>query len=79
MKIADNGPGIDQEVLPRVFDPFYSTKDEGTGLGLAISYRILEDIGARIDVESRENHGTAFTVTLSQYHSAEIEHSESAT
>jgi len=51
--IADRGAGIRQEHLPRVFDPFFSTKAKGTGLGLSISKRIVEEHGGRIEVSSR--------------------------
>jgi signal transduction histidine kinase len=65
LEVVDNGQGIAPDALERLFDPFYTTKVEGgTGLGLAISRRIVEDLGGRIDVESREGHGTLFRVTL---------------
>lgn len=62
----DNGPGISEEDLDHVFDPFYTTKPpgEGTGLGLAVSYRIIEDLGGAIAVRSTEGKGTLLTVTL---------------
>lgn len=61
----DTGMGIPADVLPRVFEPFFTTKREkGTGLGLSISYRIIQDHGGRIEVESYEGKGTAFTITL---------------
>jgi two-component system NtrC family sensor kinase len=63
--IADTGQGIPQEVRHRIFEPFFSTKkDSGTGLGLSISYRIIQDHGGRIDVESEEGKGTTFIVRL---------------
>lgn len=62
---SDSGHGIRQEVLQRIFEPFYTTKkDKGTGLGLSISYRIVQEHGGRIDVESSEGSGTTFTVRL---------------
>ncbi len=61
----DTGVGIPADVLPRIFEPFFTTKREkGTGLGLSISYRIIQDHGGRIKVESNEGKGTAFTITL---------------
>lgn len=61
---TDTGEGISEANLPRIFDPFFSTKLDGTGLGLAVSYGIVEGHGGRIEVESRENQGAKFTVIL---------------
>ncbi|MGQ0653928.1 MAG: sensor histidine kinase [Betaproteobacteria bacterium] len=64
--VADNGHGIPAEVLPKIFDPFFTTKDvgKGTGLGLSISYKIAEDHGGRIEVQSRPGAGARFTLLL---------------
>lgn len=66
IKICDTGTGIGPEQLPRIFDPFFSTKapGEGTGLGLAIAQRQLRGIGGHIDVSSRVDEGTCFTLFL---------------
>ena len=66
VEVADNGKGIAPEVLPKIFDPFFSTKEigKGTGLGLSISYKIVQQHGGRIDVDSRPGTGTRFTVWL---------------
>jgi two-component system sensor histidine kinase AtoS len=66
IKIADTGTGIDQDNIHRIFDPFFTTKDigKGAGLGLTISYRIVEDHGGSIKVDSTVNVGTTVTVTL---------------
>ncbi|MBI5848215.1 MAG: HAMP domain-containing protein [Nitrospirae bacterium] len=67
ISFSDTGQGISSEVRNRIFEPFFSTKKEkGTGLGLSISYRIIQDHGGRIDVESEPGKGTTFTVRLSQ-------------
>ncbi|ETX09028.1 MAG: hypothetical protein ETSY2_01850, partial [Candidatus Entotheonella gemina] len=64
--IEDDGQGIPEDVLPNIFNPFYTTKDvgEGTGLGLAISYQIIEQHGGEISVESTIGQGTRFTISL---------------
>jgi signal transduction histidine kinase len=66
VEVADNGKGIPPDVLPKIFDPFFSTKEigKGTGLGLSISYKIVQQHGGRIDVESKVGSGTQFTVWL---------------
>jgi two-component system NtrC family sensor kinase len=66
VEVADNGKGIPPDVLPKIFDPFFSTKEigKGTGLGLSISYKIVEQHGGRITVESQPGTGTKFTVWL---------------
>ena len=66
VSITDNGCGIPAHDLPRVFDPFFSTKnaDDGTGIGLSLTYWIIQDHGGRIGVESTPGKGTKFTVYL---------------
>lgn len=64
VSFADTGTGIDPEKLPRIFEPFYTTKSGGTGLGLAIAQRIVESHGGTIDVESTLGKGTTFRVKL---------------
>ena len=62
--IRDTGRGIPEEILDKIFDPFFTTKPigEGTGLGLAISYKIVEEHGGRISVESKLGKGTTFII-----------------
>jgi signal transduction histidine kinase len=69
VQISDTGTGIDPEHIPRIFEPFFSTKDngDGRGLGLSISYRIIQNHGGRIEVESVAGRGTTLRVHLPQY------------
>jgi len=64
--IADTGPGIPESMQKKVFDPFYTTKStgKGTGLGLWISYSIIEKMGGKLALQSKEGQGAAFTITL---------------
>lgn len=64
VRVADSGPGILPEVLPRVFDPFFSTKASGTGLGLSVSYAIARAHGGELSVSSEAGKGTTFTLIL---------------
>jgi len=62
--VTDSGPGISPDNLPKVFDPFFSTKVKGTGLGLALVQQIAVEHGGRAEVESKEGKGTTFRVVL---------------
>lgn len=62
LMVRDNGCGIDERTLPRIFDPFFSKTKGGTGLGLSVSYGILQRFGAEIEVRSRPGVGTAFFI-----------------
>jgi signal transduction histidine kinase len=62
--ISDSGPGIPADVLPRLFDPFVTTKKDGTGLGLAISRRIIDEHAGTIEAENCAGGGARFTVRL---------------
>ena len=64
VSITDHGVGMPKEVMPRIFDPFYTTKSKGHGLGLATCYSIVSRHGGRIDVESAPNKGSTFHVYL---------------
>ncbi|MCU0609165.1 MAG: PAS domain S-box protein [Chitinispirillaceae bacterium] len=64
VSVKDSGIGIPKENLPRIFDPFYTTKTQGHGLGLATSYSIINRHGGWIDVESEPGQGSTFHVFL---------------
>ncbi|MBT0665674.1 HAMP domain-containing protein [Geobacter pelophilus] len=62
--VADTGPGIPEEDIPRLFEPFFTRKSAGTGLGLSIVQRIVEEHHGNIRIESKVGQGTVFTVEL---------------
>ncbi len=62
--IQDAGCGIPEEVLPRIFEPYFTTKTTGSGLGLATSYAIVKNHGGMIEVSSVANKGSSFTIWL---------------
>nr|MBA3675627.1 hypothetical protein [Chitinophagaceae bacterium] len=66
IRIKDNGNGIPQKVLDKIFQPFFTTKPtgQGTGLGLSLSYDIIKAHGGEIKVSTKENEGTEFTIIL---------------
>ena len=66
IKVKDNGNGIPQKVLDKIFQPFFTTKPtgQGTGLGLSLSYDIVKAHGGEIRVETKEGEGSGFIITL---------------
>jgi len=66
--VRDVGPGVSDDVIEQVFDPFYTTKDvgQGLGLGLSISFNIIKDFGGMLRVANHADGGAVFTVTLRQ-------------
>jgi two-component system nitrogen regulation sensor histidine kinase NtrY len=64
ISVADEGPGIKDEHKDRLFQPYFSTKEEGTGLGLAIADRIVAEHGGSIRVRDNDPRGIVFTVEL---------------
>jgi signal transduction histidine kinase len=64
IEVSDTGKGIPEENLPKIFEPYFSTKETGTGLGLAIVQKTVEAHNGTIEVTSRENKGTSFVVKL---------------
>jgi len=64
IEVEDDGTGIPADVLPRLFDTFFSTKESGSGLGLALTQQIVKDHGGDIEVESTVGKGTTFKVSV---------------
>src|SRR4030095_6596132 len=66
IKVKDNGNGIPQKVLDKIFQPFFTTKPtgQGTGLGLSLSYDIVKAHGGELKVETKEGEGSQFIITL---------------
>lgn len=64
ISVKDNGIGIPEQYLPRLFDPYFTTKEKGSGLGLATSYSIIKNHGGLIDVKSELGEGSTFFVYL---------------
>lgn len=62
--VKDNGKGISPENLTKIFDPFFTTRQRGTGLGLSIVRKVIHDHGGRISVESHQDVGTTFRISL---------------
>jgi signal transduction histidine kinase len=62
--VKDEGKGIDRDAIPRLFNPFYTTKSSGTGLGLAVSYRIIKEHSGKLEVDSIPDKGTTVTIRL---------------
>lgn len=61
---SDNGCGMDEETMARIFEPYFTTKADGTGLGMAMSYKIIKEFAGDITVESKKDGGTAFTIVI---------------
>jgi PAS domain S-box-containing protein len=64
LTFSDSGPGISPELMPLIFEPFYTTKADGTGLGLAISHSIVQQYGGTISARKASGGGAIFTVTV---------------
>ena len=62
--VRDNGPGVPEEFLPRLFEPYATTKQKGTGLGLAIVQRIVFEHGGEITYRKAAKAGAVFEITL---------------
>jgi signal transduction histidine kinase len=66
IKVKDNGNGIQQKILDKIFQPFFTTKPtgQGTGLGLSLSYDIIKAHGGELKVETKEGEGTTFIIHI---------------
>ncbi|HET9452541.1 MAG TPA: ATP-binding protein, partial [Aggregicoccus sp.] len=66
LQVEDTGKGISPEHLPRIFEPFFTTKDvwSNVGLGLSVVYRVVQEAGGRVDVETQVGKGSRFTLRL---------------
>ncbi len=64
LSISDNGMGMDENTVSKIFEPYYTTKATGTGLGLTMVYKIIKEFRGDIDVKSVLGHGTVFTISI---------------
>ena len=64
IQVKDNGKGMDEDFIDRIFDPYFTTRPTGTGLGLSIVHTIIENLGGQIHVESHKDQGACFTIFL---------------
>lgn len=64
IKIEDNGCGMSETSIAKIFEPYYTTKANGTGLGMTMVYKIVKEFSGEITVESKEDMGTAFTLVF---------------
>jgi len=64
LMVEDNGAGIPEDDLPKIFEPYFTTKDNGTGLGLTITFKIIKEHGGEISVSSRPGQGSVFSIGL---------------
>ena len=64
LTVEDSGVGISEEALPKIFEPYFTTKENGTGLGLTITFKIVREHDGEITVTSRPGQGSSFTINL---------------
>jgi signal transduction histidine kinase len=66
ISVADNGNGIPQKIIDKIFQPFFTTKPtgQGTGLGLSLSYDIVKAHGGELKVETNESEGSIFNILI---------------
>lgn len=63
-RVTDNGPGIPKDILSRIFDPYFTTKNDGSGLGLALVKKMARELGGDVTVISSPDHGAEFSIHL---------------
>lgn len=73
LTISDRGRGISRAELSRLGEPYYWTKSQGTGLGLTLAYKVVYDMGGKIEVQSREGVGTTFTLRMPEMRHFKVE------
>lgn len=64
VNIVDSGEGIPENIIGKIFEPYFTTRKSGTGLGLVIVYKIIQELGGDIKISSKEGEGTVFSVKL---------------
>ena len=64
ISVADSGVGIPEDRLGKIFEPYYTTKENGTGLGLTLTYKIVKEHGGDITVTSKAGQGSTFVIAL---------------
>lgn len=73
IEVSDDGSGVPAHVLPRLFEPHFSTRSSGSGLGLAMSRQLVESWGGAIAIASTEGEGTLVRIELAAHESADAE------
>jgi signal transduction histidine kinase len=64
MTVEDTGTGISEDMIHKIFEPYFTTKVDGTGLGLTMAYKVVKEHGGDIRVQSERGQGTCFTISL---------------
>jgi len=64
ISVSDTGTGIPEDMLTKIFEPYFTTKKSGTGLGLTITFKIIKEHSGDISLESKEGKGSTFTIHL---------------
>ena len=64
INVTDTGVGIPEDLLGKIFEPYYTTRETGTGLGLTVVYKVVKEHGGDLHVDSRPGLGTTFSITL---------------